>query len=432
MAWNPSIPSEGNDLRGASGDIVKMRENFDTLSGVATKGVSGLIGTDARMDTPTSGNYMVFSGGAGGTGRWEPRGAPPGAVNLDDLADVDTTGAVSGDVLMFNGSTWEEGTAGGGGGGFSDPVVLFHPDVGPGAVGSPAFQSPMNDNFDPTVGDGMGVSGLDSKWVAWDSAGMFNGAPGELRLLSSMHEVRIKPKTSGAWCGIAQTLTGLNDPANSDLLGAASGNWSLYGKVSLYTDQGNHDAGPFPPSTGLPDPYDVTAGMFLAGPPVMGPTGGCILAYVRRAALSGTTTTEIGVIGATSWDGSGSSDYITDFHSSKRFKVNYGEQNISTFYLRLRHRDDPPEFIFNAVTMDMSVDGLSWLTIAEYPSMALEPASGGFMIYMKSGEDPASGAAGLGIGGPEMRCHWMRAVSGTAAFNQEIPGALVKLERTTN
>ena len=69
MAWNPSIPSEGNDLRGASGDIVKMRENFDTLSGVATKGVSGLIGTDARMDTPTSGNYMVFSGGAGGRGR---------------------------------------------------------------------------------------------------------------------------------------------------------------------------------------------------------------------------------------------------------------------------------------------------------------------------------------------------------------------------
>ena len=96
MAYDPTVPVESNIVRGVSGDLQKMQENFSLLSGAAVKGISGLIGVDAN--TPTSGNALRFNGA-----NWVPSGA---ADDLDSLTDVTITGPASGEVLAFDGADW--------------------------------------------------------------------------------------------------------------------------------------------------------------------------------------------------------------------------------------------------------------------------------------------------------------------------------------
>ncbi len=47
----------------------------------------------------------------------------PAAATLNDLTDVDTTGATAGDVLLYSGGSWVPGTASGGGGGGPATIV---------------------------------------------------------------------------------------------------------------------------------------------------------------------------------------------------------------------------------------------------------------------------------------------------------------------
>lgn len=50
------------------------------------------------------------------SGRYQIASAPTPSLSLNDLTDVSTSGATNGQVLGFNGSSWEPVTAGGGGG----------------------------------------------------------------------------------------------------------------------------------------------------------------------------------------------------------------------------------------------------------------------------------------------------------------------------
>lgn len=98
MSWWPAIPNEANLVRSASGDLIKIKENFDLLSGVANKGISGIIGTS--VDSPTSGQFLRYSGSQP-TGLWRPSG-----VRLDEIDDVNAPSPTSGQALTFSGAVW--------------------------------------------------------------------------------------------------------------------------------------------------------------------------------------------------------------------------------------------------------------------------------------------------------------------------------------
>ena len=96
MAYNPNVPNEANLVRGATGDLEAMQENFELLSGVAVKGISGLIGVSAN--SPTSGQGLRWNGTV-----WVPSGV---ASDLDGLTDVTITSPASGQGLLYDGAGW--------------------------------------------------------------------------------------------------------------------------------------------------------------------------------------------------------------------------------------------------------------------------------------------------------------------------------------
>ena len=56
---------------------------------------------DVETTGATSGDALVFNGTT-----WTPAAPAPVTTTLDQLTDVETTGAASGDALVFNGTTW--------------------------------------------------------------------------------------------------------------------------------------------------------------------------------------------------------------------------------------------------------------------------------------------------------------------------------------
>lgn len=122
MAYDPTIPQAANQVRGASGDLAKIRENFQVLSGavgVALSGIQGLSGVDTAG--AVSGDFLRYRG-AGGNLDWVPSGAA-----LEDLSNVDADSPASGQALVWDGvSRWTPGNvaaAGGGGSGISGFVL---------------------------------------------------------------------------------------------------------------------------------------------------------------------------------------------------------------------------------------------------------------------------------------------------------------------
>lgn len=100
MAYDSTVPNENNLVRTASGDLVKMRQNFEVLDPVATSGLHGLI----SGGTPLSGSVPYLS--ASGTDQdWHYK-----RLDLDSLSGVDTSGAISGQPLTYDGSGWGPGS----------------------------------------------------------------------------------------------------------------------------------------------------------------------------------------------------------------------------------------------------------------------------------------------------------------------------------
>lgn len=112
--------------------------------------------TNVNADSPTNGQVLAYNST---NDTWEPRtvSGGGGASYLGDLNDVSTTGASSGQALVYNGSSWSPGTVSGGGSwsptqlssGFRiwnlDPGIYQMPAVGEfyyyGSSGSPTLSS---------------------------------------------------------------------------------------------------------------------------------------------------------------------------------------------------------------------------------------------------------------------------------------------------
>lgn len=184
MAYRSDVPISSHQVRGVSGDLVAMRENFQVLEPVATSGLHGLI----SGGTATSGSVPVLSG-TGTAAPWVYRlfqlgnlldvavtGAVSGAalvlsgatwiarlLSLDDLSDVSTAGAVSGQGLQYNGSSWVPGTfatsAGSGGGNLVGEITLRMVSGNTQALASGAH----------TVITGMELASSSGSW-AYDAA----------------------------------------------------------------------------------------------------------------------------------------------------------------------------------------------------------------------------------------------------------------------
>lgn len=153
MAYDSTIPAVGNIIRTSSGDVAKMRENFQHLEPVATSGIHGLVSggsvasgavavsqgaaataqwhylllnlanlLDTVISGPASGQALGFDGSD-----WVNR-----FLQLSNLSDVSgTDGASNGEVLKYNGTVWapgeDTGGAGGGGGAVSGTALLRMP-----------------------------------------------------------------------------------------------------------------------------------------------------------------------------------------------------------------------------------------------------------------------------------------------------------------
>jgi hypothetical protein len=98
MPWNPNIPVDTNQVRGVSGDVTRMRENFQTLNPIVISGLNGLSGV--AITAAASGDILRYDGT-----NWVDA-----VGNLAVLIDVDTSGAVSGQALTYNGSLWVPAT----------------------------------------------------------------------------------------------------------------------------------------------------------------------------------------------------------------------------------------------------------------------------------------------------------------------------------
>ena len=100
MAYDPTIPVVANVVRGATGDLVKMKENFVHLDPVATSGLHGLL---SGGESVASGQVPVTQGGAGSA--WHYVG-----YNLNRLTNVVIAAPASGQALTYDGSDWVNAT----------------------------------------------------------------------------------------------------------------------------------------------------------------------------------------------------------------------------------------------------------------------------------------------------------------------------------
>ena len=100
MAYDPTIPAVANTVRGATGDLVKMKENFVHLDPVATSGLHGLLSGGLSV---ASGQVPVTQGGAGSA--WHYVG-----YNLNSLTNVVIAAPASGQALTYDGSDWVNAT----------------------------------------------------------------------------------------------------------------------------------------------------------------------------------------------------------------------------------------------------------------------------------------------------------------------------------
>lgn len=119
--------------------------------------IAAYIGTAWKFLIPEDG-WLAFNRDDGQFWVFYALGSPApawallslGAETLDELMDVDTTGATSGDVLAFDGSAWVPSTpSGGGGSGGGGDVTPDNPPASPHA---------MDDEFDDNT--------IDAKWTA--------------------------------------------------------------------------------------------------------------------------------------------------------------------------------------------------------------------------------------------------------------------------
>jgi hypothetical protein len=135
--WDPRYMAHKVSVSITSADVTlsaaQARARHIVLTGTLT-GNRNLIVPDSGewlVYNNTSGSYTVTVKTSGGTGETVDQGSNRGffadgtnvvatttgggvATSLDDLTDVDTTGAISGDALVFDGSFWVP-VAGGGG-----------------------------------------------------------------------------------------------------------------------------------------------------------------------------------------------------------------------------------------------------------------------------------------------------------------------------
>lgn len=102
MAYDGSVPSENNDVRGVGNDLAQMQENFSLLSGVAVSGVEGLVNVTGVATT--SGEFLEYNGSA-----WAVRSALVITASLSGLTDTAVSGAVSGEFLEWDGTDWVPG-----------------------------------------------------------------------------------------------------------------------------------------------------------------------------------------------------------------------------------------------------------------------------------------------------------------------------------
>jgi len=149
MPYNPLVPNEANFVRGGTGDLVEMQDNFSDLaplvsayliSGTAPSAdLQGFMlgsGTVGQFHIAVSGDRLRIDRISGGSvlqlvdfgqGAVDIRafraisGIDPtqtyhlvtrayvDALTLDALATVDVTGAISGDLLRYDGTNWVDG-----------------------------------------------------------------------------------------------------------------------------------------------------------------------------------------------------------------------------------------------------------------------------------------------------------------------------------
>jgi len=141
MAYDVTVPNASNLVRGATGDIAKMRANFEALQPLVQSGLNALL----SGGTAASGDVAVAQGT--GNAQWHYTSLAALAavlLNLGDLADVSNAAPSADDVLKWNGSAWAPAAdvsgAGGGGGTLLDSfAVLSMTSGGSLSVASGAF-----------------------------------------------------------------------------------------------------------------------------------------------------------------------------------------------------------------------------------------------------------------------------------------------------
>lgn len=102
MTYTPDIPDKDNSVRDpVSGDLVLMRQNFQALEPMVVSGLHGLSGVDVAG--AVSGEVLLYDGVD-----WVPGGA---VGTLSGLSDTAVSGATSGQVLAWNESDWVPVTA---------------------------------------------------------------------------------------------------------------------------------------------------------------------------------------------------------------------------------------------------------------------------------------------------------------------------------
>lgn len=122
-----SSESAGTSDTYARGDHVHAHEaahiNHDTTWAAKGDLIAGTANDTASILTVGSNGQVLIADSTQATGmKWDSAGV--GALDLDDLGDVDTTGVSDGDVLTYDsgGSLWVPSAPTGGGGGAPDPV----------------------------------------------------------------------------------------------------------------------------------------------------------------------------------------------------------------------------------------------------------------------------------------------------------------------
>lgn len=118
MAYDPTVPTAANDVRGALGDLTLMRTNFAILDKVATSGIHGLTSGGSAVS-----GAVVVTQAAGTASAFHYR-----LLNMEALDGVTQVGATAGQVLVSDGAGgWspgnQTGTGGGGGGGALSGIV---------------------------------------------------------------------------------------------------------------------------------------------------------------------------------------------------------------------------------------------------------------------------------------------------------------------